>query len=151
MVLETPCERPDPNHCSEMEGAGDGDGRCWNQTMLLSDDDEVAVKGKKSAKSNAKTKPKMIEDKSIWATEIKLLESLVGMDAEGSEFKSLEASLAEKGREARTKMSKAIEEKRVKDEKKLNKQAEKGQRSLKNMMSMANGDGKKKCAKKASG
>jgi AP endonuclease-1 len=37
------------------------------------------------------------EDKGVWAREIKLLESLVGMDANSDEFKSLEAKLREEG------------------------------------------------------
>ena len=44
------------------------------------------------------TGKKMIEDRQIWATEIKMLESLIGMDAEGEEFKKLERELSERGR-----------------------------------------------------
>lgn len=41
------------------------------------------------------------EDKSIYAREIKLLESLVGMDRDGEEFRALEAELARKGESER--------------------------------------------------
>ncbi|KAF2445335.1 AP endonuclease [Karstenula rhodostoma CBS 690.94] len=40
---------------------------------------------------------KKIEDKSVWAREIKMLEQLVGMDIESAEFKKLEAELHEEG------------------------------------------------------
>jgi AP endonuclease 1 len=76
------------------------------------------------------TGKKMIDDKNVWAREIKLLESLIGMDPEGDEFKQLELELSEKGRASREKMQKAIDEKNKKAKKKL----EKGQRSLKDMI-----------------
>ena len=65
---------------------------------------------------------KVIEDKSIWAKEIKLLESLIGMDAEGEEFRALETELAAKGAEERKKYQEAHERKLEKDR----KAAEKG-------------------------
>lgn len=40
---------------------------------------------------------KEVEDRGVWAREIKFLEGLVGMDVEGEEFGRLEAELAEKG------------------------------------------------------
>jgi AP endonuclease-1 len=46
---------------------------------------------------------KKTEDKSIWAREIKMLESLVGMDVESREFKELEAELQEEGVDERKK------------------------------------------------
>ena len=91
LVLETPCDRPDPEDPS----------------------------GKK-----------MIDDKNIWANEIKLLESLIGMDAEGQEFRKLEAELSEQGREARDKMQKQFEALQEKKRKKV----EKGQQTLLAMM-----------------
>ena len=60
-----------------------------------------------------KGKPK--EDKGIWATEIKLLEGLVGMNMESEEFKKLEAELAKKGRPERERLEEQIERKREKD------------------------------------
>ncbi|KAK5265229.1 DNA-(apurinic or apyrimidinic site) lyase [Exophiala xenobiotica] len=98
LILETPCERPDPNDPS----------------------------GKKT-----------VDDKSVWATEIKLLESLIGMDPESEVFKSLERELAEKGKgereEAQRAFDRKVEETRKKAEKEKEKQKEKGQRSLVDM------------------
>ena len=76
------------------------------------------------------TGKKVIEDKSTWAREIKLLEGLIGMDPEGDEFKKLEQDLSDSGRASREKMQKAIDEKSEKAKKKL----EKGQKSLLDMM-----------------
>lgn len=76
---------------------------------------------------------KMIEDKSVWAGEIKLLESLVGMDPEGDEFKTLEKELSARGRKEREEMQKKFEEKQAKEKKKLAKEREKGQKSLSDM------------------
>ncbi|MCJ1281720.1 hypothetical protein MMC26_001042 [Xylographa opegraphella] len=60
---------------------------------------------------------KPIEDKKIWATEIKLLESLIGMDPESDEFKTLERDLATKGAQERHKLQDAFERKQDKDQK----------------------------------
>jgi AP endonuclease-1 len=76
------------------------------------------------------TGKKTIEDKGTWAREIKLLESLIGMDPESDEFKNLEQELSEKGRASREKMQDAIDQKN----KKAKKTPEKGQRSLVDMM-----------------
>lgn len=46
---------------------------------------------------------KMVEDKGVWAREIKLLEGLVGMDVEGEGFRGEEGRLWEAGREEREK------------------------------------------------
>merc|ERR1711964_877953 len=77
LILETPCERPDPNDPS----------------------------GKK-----------MVDDKNVWATEIKLLESLIGMDPDSEVFRRLERELAEKGKgereEAQRAFDRKVEEKR---------------------------------------
>lgn len=62
-------------------------------------------------------KGKTQEAKSIWATEIKLLESLVGMDVESEEFRTAEKALALKGEPERKRLEEVIERKRVKDEK----------------------------------
>jgi AP endonuclease-1 len=112
LILETPCERPDPNDPS----------------------------GKKT-----------VDDKSVWATEIKLLESLIGMDPESEVFKSLERELAEKGKgereEAQRAFDRKVEETRKKAEKEKEKQKEKGQRSLVDMFTK-NGTAKKSEKKK---
>ncbi|KAL9113612.1 MAG: hypothetical protein Q9227_002350 [Pyrenula ochraceoflavens] len=87
LILETPCEKPDPSD----------------------------AKGKKT-----------LEDKGVWAREIKLLESLMGMDVEGDEFKELEKELSEKGKGERGRVQKQVEE----AEKKRKRKEEKGQKSL---------------------
>jgi AP endonuclease-1 len=77
MVLETPIDRvPDPDHADGNEN-------------------EIRKKSKRSVKPGA------FDDPGIWAREIKLLESLIGMDVEGEEFKALEAKLSEEGRAER--------------------------------------------------
>ena len=78
---------------------------------------------------------KDIEDKNIWAREIKMLESLIGMDPESDEFKALEKELADQGAEERKKQQEAFERKLEKDRKAL----EKGQTKL-----SFGGKGKKK-------
>ncbi|PLB55422.1 AP endonuclease [Aspergillus steynii IBT 23096] len=85
-------------------------------------------------------KPSTVADPRVWADEIALLESLIGMDVEGEEFKGLERKLAEEGREMREKQQEQYDRK-VETEKK--KQAKGGQRSLMDMMG-----GKKKKGKK---
>ena len=102
LILETPCEKPDPKDPS----------------------------GKKT-----------VEDKSIWAREIKLLESLIGMDPEGGEFKRLEKELGEKGKSERAKVQKSHDEKLAKERKKM----EKGQKSIASMFGGGGGgEGTKK-------
>ncbi|MCJ1405982.1 hypothetical protein MMC19_000047 [Ptychographa xylographoides] len=70
---------------------------------------------------------KTVEDKQIWATEIKLLESLIGMDPNSEAFQKLEADLAAKGADERKKLQEVHNRKQVKDR----KAAEKGQTKLK--------------------
>lgn len=72
---------------------------------------------------------KMVEDKGVWAREIKLLESLVGMDVEGEEFWKLERTLAKEGEGERKKGMDAFEKKMEKGKKageKMGKGREKG-------------------------
>lgn len=61
---------------------------------------------------------KNIEDKQIWATEIKLLESLIGMDPESSEFELLAEKLQAKGASERSKIQDQVDRKTQKDAKK---------------------------------
>ncbi|KAL2684955.1 hypothetical protein Neosp_006048 [[Neocosmospora] mangrovei] len=61
---------------------------------------------------------KSVEDKKVWADEIKLLESLVGMDAESEEFKQLEEELQARGEAERNKIQDQVDRKAVKDSKK---------------------------------
>lgn len=90
------------------------------------------------------TGKKMVEDKGVWAREIKLLEGLIGMDVDGREFAALEEELAERGREEREKMLKAMEARDVK----VRKKTDKGQRTLVDMM---NGTRKRKSNNKGKG
>ncbi|GJC83998.1 DNA-(apurinic or apyrimidinic site) lyase 1 [Colletotrichum liriopes] len=77
---------------------------------------------------------KTVEDKKVWADEIKLLERLIGMDADGKEFKDLEEQLQGKGEGERSKIQDQVDRKAEKDAKKGTKGARKG----------AAGKGKKK-------
>ena len=54
-------------------------------------------------KKDPQDEKKTIEDKAIWAKEIKMLESLEGMDMESEEFRRMEVDLSEQGREERDK------------------------------------------------
>lgn len=82
MILETPITRRVE---VEVETAGS---------------EKTGAKGKEK-KEQKKKKPPTVEDKSIWAGEIELLESLIGMDAESKEFLDLEARLSEQGKAER--------------------------------------------------
>jgi AP endonuclease-1 len=66
-------------------------------------------------------KGKQKETKEIWATEIKLLESMVGMDTECEEFFTMEKTLARKGESERKKMAEQQERKKEKEAKKAAK------------------------------
>ncbi|KAK2624052.1 hypothetical protein QTJ16_006686 [Diplocarpon rosae] len=57
---------------------------------------------------------KSVEDKSVWATEIKLLESLVGADPETEEFKQEEQRLQDLGAEERKKHQGQVDKKQQK-------------------------------------
>ncbi|KAI4736106.1 AP endonuclease [Aureobasidium sp. EXF-12298] len=59
-------------------------------------------------------KNKDMEDKNIWAREIKLLESLVGMDVEGQEFKDWEDKLQKMGKVERDRIAEQVEKKTTK-------------------------------------
>ncbi|KAK3498610.1 xylose isomerase-like protein [Neurospora crassa] len=61
---------------------------------------------------------KMVENKQIWADEIKLLESLVGMDAESDDFKKMEEELQKRGASERAKIQEQVDKKAEKDAKK---------------------------------
>ncbi|KAL2199957.1 xylose isomerase-like protein [Corynascus similis CBS 632.67] len=76
---------------------------------------------------------KTVENKQIWADEIKLLESLIGMDVENAEFKRKSEELQAKGASERQKIQEQVDKKAEKDAK---KDAKKG--------SKAKGKGKKK-------
>ena len=83
---------------------------------------------------------KMVEDKKVWADEIKLLEKMVGCDFETQEWRDEAARLQEQGRGEREKFEKQVEKKKAKEQ-------EKGQKSIKDLF----GKGKKKAGKKVKG
>ncbi|KAJ5627436.1 Endodeoxyribonuclease IV [Penicillium herquei] len=119
MVLETPIDK--------VEGKDEDDG---------SDSETGAKKKGKKAKRPAGASAATVQDPGIWAKEIKLLESLIGMDPEGEEFKALEARLSEEGRETREKQQQQYD-KKVETDKKKEAKAKgpgKGQKSLMDMM-----------------
>lgn len=68
-----------------------------------------------------------VEDKGVWAAEIKLLERLMGMDRAGAEFRDLEAMLARRGEGLREKGLEAFERK-VEKERKAGKGKAKGKK-----------------------
>ncbi|EME81377.1 uncharacterized protein MYCFIDRAFT_64567 [Pseudocercospora fijiensis CIRAD86] len=70
-------------------------------------------------------KGKEKEDKAIWAREIKLLESLVGMDTDSEEFLKLEKQLARQGEGERKRLMEQQDRKKEKDEKSKGKDAKK--------------------------
>jgi AP endonuclease-1 len=110
MVLETPIDRVESDEGSDGEG-----------------------KKKKGPKRPAGAAPPSVPDPGVWAREIKLLESLIGMDPEGEEFKALEAKLSEEGREMREKQMEQYERK-LETEKKKEAKAKGKQKSLVDMM-----------------
>lgn len=65
---------------------------------------------------------KDVEDKGVWAREIKMLEGLIGVDADGAEFKAVERELADKGAEERARYQEQFERKVEKDKKALEKE-----------------------------
>lgn len=132
MILETPIDRP----VSSPGGSNISKSRDTKEEEdegCSSEHDELdAPKGKKSQRGK-KPSNKLVADQSVWAREIKLLESLIGMDPESSEFRTLEAQLSEEGREERQKHQEQYERKLDTDAKKKQKELEKGQKSLKDM------------------
>lgn len=61
---------------------------------------------------------KTVEDKQVWADEIKLLESLIGMDDASDEFQQMSDELQSKGTSERKKIQDQVDKKAVKDGKK---------------------------------
>lgn len=133
MILETPIDRPDLSHSDSGVTASNGNRIEDDASESDSDSPRKKKPSKKVLKPPAK-RPPTIEDKSIWAREIKLLESLIGMDPESAEFRSLETQLSEEGRPEREKHQDKYDRKLEAGAKKKQKEAEKGQRSLMDMM-----------------
>ena len=61
---------------------------------------------------------KVVENRQIWADEIKLLESLIGMDVDSPEFREREAELQAKGAAERKRIQEQVDKKAQKDAKK---------------------------------
>lgn len=74
---------------------------------------------------------KAVEDKGVWAREIKLLEGLVGMEMEGKAFRTMDAELAREGQADREKHQSAFERKMAKEAKAVDKR--KGKRKRKSI------------------
>ena len=64
---------------------------------------------------------KEFEDKQVWADEIKLLESLIGMDAESDEFKAKEKELQDEGTKSRKRLQEQVDKRAAKGVKKQKK------------------------------
>ncbi|KAF1985405.1 AP endonuclease [Aulographum hederae CBS 113979] len=142
MVLETPIDVEEPETNGQVIHTGED----------VSDEEQT--KGKSAKKSKASTK-KIVEDKGIWAREIKLLESLVGMDTETEEFRKMEAELQNRGRLERERVQDQVDRKAAKDKEKAEKEKkklmakgksapEKGQSKLKFGNGKAEGASRKK-------
>lgn len=129
MVLETPIDRVQAEVEAEAEAGEEGS----------EEESGKKKKPKKTPKRPASAGPPTVPDPGVWAREIKLLESLIGMDPEGEEFRSLEAKLAEEGREMREKMQEQYERKIEAEKKKEAKGKMKGQKSLIDMMKGSEG------------
>ncbi|PTB64084.1 apurinic/apyrimidinic endonuclease-like protein [Trichoderma citrinoviride] len=69
---------------------------------------------------------KTVEDKQVWADEIKLLESLVGMDPDTKEFARLEAELQARGADERRRIQEQVDKKASKGAKKKTGKTKKG-------------------------
>jgi AP endonuclease-1 len=87
---------------------------------------------------------KMIEDKKIWADEIKLLESLIGMDPESLDLKIKSEELQVKGASERARIQDQVDRKVEKDAKKAATEAKKAAKKE----GAAAGGGKTKGTKK---
>lgn len=82
-------------------------------------------------------KGKQKEDKDIWAREIKLLESLVGMDAGSEQFRALEAQLQEQGASERERLMVQAERKRAKEVKKAKSPKKRGRKATRDEVKSA--------------
>ncbi|KAL4784324.1 xylose isomerase-like protein [Aspergillus varians] len=133
MILETPIDRiPGTGGAEKEEDDDDDEGDSDNDT-----------KSKKPAKKKQakKTKIQPVPDFSVWAREIELLESLIGMDPDSSTFRDLETRLSDEGRETREKQMEQYQRKLETEEKKKAK-GEGKQKTLMEMMNNSKGRGK---------
>lgn len=72
-----------------------------------------------------------MEHESTWAREIKLLESLVGVEPDDEAFREMRDSLAEEGKAERERVGAVVERKKEEKEVKEKKQKEKGEKKVK--------------------
>ncbi|KAL3478076.1 xylose isomerase-like protein [Aspergillus californicus] len=147
MILETPIDRP-PTTSKAPSTTIDAAEEDYKEE---GSDDEIKLK-KSAKKPAAATKTKLLPDHSVWAREIELLESLIGMDIESAEFLALESRLSEEGREVREKHMEQYQRKLQTDEKKKSKEKGK-QKTLMEMLGKGNSNSKtgKKSRKDDSG
>ncbi|KAF2402360.1 DNA-lyase [Trichodelitschia bisporula] len=103
--------------------------RLWGLPMVLETPIEVKDAGGKST-----------EDKGIWAREIKMLESLVGMDIESKEFKTLDAELQAEGKSERERIQDQVDRKKAKDDKAKEAKTKKGRGKSKKKEESESGD-----------
>ncbi|EAA59256.1 hypothetical protein AN3947.2 [Aspergillus nidulans FGSC A4] len=135
MILETPIDRiPAAATNRAKQEAAEED------VESGASDDEIKPKTKKKQQKKPAA-AKAVPDYSIWAREIALLESLIGMDPESDEFRALEAELSEEGRETREKHMEQYLRKQETEEKKKAKSGGK-QKTLIGMMNGSKGRGK---------
>lgn len=135
MILETPIERPisTPNEPGKSKGSTKPKKEEDEDEESCGSDHEIDSPKAKKARKIPSSHNKLVEDKTVWAREIKLLESLIGMDPASSEFLALEAQLSEEGRAERQKHQEQYERKLETEAKKKQKELEKGQKSLDSM------------------
>ncbi|KAL4948755.1 xylose isomerase-like protein [Aspergillus filifer] len=148
MILETPIDRvPAATNGTKAEPAEDVE----EAEETDASDDEIKPKKKPASKANSKPKSraaaKAVSNFSIWANEIALLESLIGMDPDSKEFKDLEAKLSEEGRATREKHMDQYLRKQEAEEKKRAKEGGK----QKTLMEMMGGGGNAKAKANAKG
>lgn len=74
-------------------------------------------------------KGKTIEDKQVWANEIKLLESLIGMDADSEDFSALEKKLQARGAAERQRIQDQVDKKSAKSGSKRQAGGKKGKKT----------------------
>lgn len=138
MVLETPIDRvPGQTSAAGIDPDDDGASSCASESEKKVAKKTKAKKG--GAKRPAGVAPAAVPDYRVWAREIKLLESLIGMDPEGEEFRVLEARLAEEGKEMREKQMEQYERKLETERKKEAKARAKGQKNIIDMMKKKKG------------
>ncbi|KAL2821005.1 xylose isomerase-like protein [Aspergillus cavernicola] len=132
MILETPIDRP-PTTSKAPPSTTTKEVEEENYDEDGSDAEIRPKKTVKKKKKPAAAKAQLVPDHSVWAREIELLESLIGMDPESPQFRELETRLAEEGREEREKHMEQYKRKLETEEKKKTKNQGK-QKTLLEMM-----------------